>query len=148
MPPSREGPVAGDGEPIQPDQEGDGRREMDIRIDSVDPVHYPGVLKEEALDGRFPKDVEPLLQSDDLQGVVTGHVDRRVTQPFGEHGPAHLVNTIDETPVHDLDEKREAEKKSAEEATLKDGSVGSIDDLAEPKGRDLSLAPSVLTVPS
>ena len=73
--PSGVGSIASDGEPVETDQECDRCRKMDKGIDPVDPIHDSGILQKESLDVWLPDHMQFLLQSDDLQGVVTGDFD-------------------------------------------------------------------------
>ena len=86
--------VAGRGEVVEPDQEENGARNVDKRVDAVDPCQGGRVLEEKVLDGQLVKDVELLLEVDKLQGMLAGHVNGAFDQSDGSKGTTELVDLL------------------------------------------------------
>jgi len=76
----------------KPDQKRDRARDVDERVNTVNPEQEGDVLEEEGLNGDFVEDVETLLQSNDLEGVGTGDLDGTGSHGDGRERTAELVD--------------------------------------------------------
>lgn len=74
------------------------------------------MLKKPALNVEFPEDVKGLLESNDLQRVLTGHVDGTVAETLSQEPPAHLVDRVNQGPVDDLEDKGEPEQQPTQQS--------------------------------
>lgn len=86
------GAVAHDGVVVQPAEEEDGSRDVDERVDAVDPVHHGLVPHEGLLDLGLPEDLQPLLPLDHLERVVAGDIDGARAEGERRDGTADLVD--------------------------------------------------------
>jgi hypothetical protein len=70
------------------------------------------------LDVQLPEYVQGLLKANDLQCMAAGNINRRVAQSCCQEASTHLIETVDESPVDDFQNEREAEQKSALKSIL------------------------------
>ena len=76
----------------QPNKKRDRARDVNERVNTVNPEQESGVLQEESLDLEFVEDVQMLLESNDLKGVSTGDFDGTGGHGDGGESAAELVD--------------------------------------------------------
>ena len=121
---------------------------MNKGVGSVCPPHQYGILQEPLLDVRLNEDAELLLQTDNLQGVLAGRINRGSLQSDGGEGSSELVDLclrsdpvsittptvrvraypVDQRPVPNLHEEGVPPQHPAEEPVLVYLSVRDRDD--------------------
>ena len=61
-------------------------------VDSIDPCHHKLILHEILLDRKLPKDVKPLLGSDNLERMLFRAMNRAFDYPYCSGSSSKLVH--------------------------------------------------------
>lgn len=99
--------MASGGDVEENDEKGNGARDVDERIQTVDPVQDGGMSEEPLLKTNFEKDVQALLEVNNLESMLTGDIDSALDEGQCSEGAPDLVDPVEEKPVPNLDEERE-----------------------------------------
>lgn len=84
--------LASGGEVVQEDEEENGSRDVDERVDAVDPVDESGTFEEPFLNGQLPEDMQALLEVDELESMFASDVDGAFDESQSRESPAELVD--------------------------------------------------------
>lgn len=83
--------VARDGIVIKTDEECDSARNVNERVDPIDPGHHQRMSHEISLDPDLPEDAQLLLHPNYLECVSSGHIDGAFLEGDGGECTTELI---------------------------------------------------------
>jgi hypothetical protein len=84
--------LASGGEVVQEDEKENSSRNMNERVDAVDPVEESGTLEEPLLERQLPEDMQTLLEVNELKSMFASHMNGAFYESQSREGPAELVD--------------------------------------------------------